>query len=455
MKGLKLIFLFLTKFALAQTLLSQAPNSPRDFEANAADTLPLQVEFLPEGSFFQDSVTVQLLAPGAKIYFTTDGSKPKPAPELRYFKPIHLQKTAVIRALAVATDKSWSYIFSQTYFINEPETTLPIVSLSIAPGRLFDPETGLYMKGVNAIDTLWQLPGANFWSRQETSCNLEFFETNGKCVVRSQAGLRLFGGMSRLFPQKSFALAARSQYGESRFRHPVFGKSGLKKYKHLVLRNSGSDFGKTHFRDGLLTHLVKDWDVDVQDYRPAHVYLNGKYWGIYNLREKVNRYFIAGHHHVDKDSLDLIEHQLTKRTGSTAHYRRLLSFLEKNSLASPQNFAWVNSQMEVNNFLDYQIAQIYFDNQDAGGNIKFWRPQTENGRWRWILYDADWGFGLYDQKAWRNNSLDFHTEPDGPTWPNPPWSTLLLRKLLENKDFERRFVNRFADYLNSDLESQH
>ncbi len=414
----------------------------------------LSVEFSPPGGFFDGLVSVQLLAPGGVIYFTTDGSRPIEKPELRYKLPLHIEKTTVIRAFAVVAGKQ-SRVISHTFFISEPETALPVISLSVSPSALFDPEKGLFVKGFNAVDSLWSLPGANFWSRREISINFEFFETNGKCTWRDQVGLRVFGGMSRLFPQKSIALVARHRYGDNRFRYRFFGKKGLKKFKYLVLRNSGSDFGKTHFRDALMTQLVKNWDLDVQDYRPVQVYLNGTYWGIYNLREKINRYYLASHFDVDKDSIELIEHKLTRRYGNTAHYRRLLAFLEQNNLTNDASFAAVQSMMDVNNFMDYQIAQIYFDNQDAGGNIKYWRPNTPNGRWRWILYDTDWGFGLYDAKAYRNNSLAFHTAPDGPSWPNPPWSTFILRKLLENKTFERQFANRFADYLNSDLESGH
>ena len=124
------------------------------------------------------------------------------------------------------------------------------------------------------------------------------------------------------------------------------------------------------------------------------------------------------------------------------------------NLSDPANYAYLKTLMEVENFMDYQIAQIYFDNQDAGGNIKFWRPQTKEGRWRWILYDTDWGFGLHEPDAYKNNSLKFHTEPDGPSWPNPPWSTYLLRKLLENRAFRNQFVNRFAGHLNESFREE-
>ena len=415
---------------------------------------PLTIEMVPPSGFYGDSLSVQLLSPGARIYYTTDGTEPRPIAAHRYTLPITVRETAVVRAMALMTGEE-SHVFSATYFINEPEPSIPIVSVSISPYLLFDPVRGLFRKGENAIDTLWYKPGANFWSKQEAKCNLEFFETDGRSVWENETGFRLFGGMSRLFRQKSFSISARDRYGEDRIHYKVFGGNGLKKYKHLVLRNSGSDFGKSHFRDALMTQLVKGWNLDVQDYRPAHVYINGRYWGIYNLREKLNRYFLASHYGVDKDSIDLIEHRVTRKNGTTTHYRQLLSFLENNDLSNAANFAYVQSQMEVDNFMDLQIAQIYFDNQDAGGNIRFWRPQRPDGKWRWILYDTDWGFGLNDPKAFHNNSLEFHTDPNGPSWPNPAWSTFILRKLLENRDFEREFITRFCDYLNEDLAETH
>ncbi len=407
------------------------------------------MDFPLPGGFYPDAVKVTLSAEaGAKIYFTLDGNKPT-AQTTRYRGPIVLKNSTVVRAVAISASGETSRTFGQTYFIGEPAGTLPVISLAAPPGLLFDPEIGMFMVGNKAVTESLMQVGANFWTRKELVVNTEIFETDGSCVFNSPVGMRLFGGMSRVFPQKSLALVARERYGAKRFDHPIFGQDGPKHFKFLVLRNSGSDFGRSHFRDALMTGLLKDWDMDKQAYRPAHVYINGKYWGIYNMREKINRYFIADHHNVDKDSIDLIEHRYNLRRGSRAHYMRLLRFLESRDLSDPANYAWVQTQMDVDNFMQYQIAQIYFDNQDAGGNIKFWRPQTPDGRWRWILYDTDWGFGLHDPKAYRFNSLAFHTAADGPFWPNPPWSTFILRKLLENKDFREAFTTRFADHLNT------
>lgn len=404
------------------------------------------------GGFFDQPIDLTLQAGACEVYYTLDGTAPSKRSKRFQHMPLVLTETTIVRAVAYCGDKPGA-IASQTYFIQEPPTQFPVVSLGITPWILFDRERGLFMQGSRAIDSLESKPGANFWTQREVSISTEIYEANGEQVYNSQTGFRLFGGMSRLFPQKSMALIAREQYGEKRFYHPFFGAAGPDAFKFLILRNSGSDYSKSHFRDALITGLVRDWDVEVQAARPVLVYLNGKYWGIYNLREKINRYFIAAHHEVDKDSLDIIEHLITRKRGSKNHYLQLLEYLRTHSLKDPANYAYVQSQMEVMSFLDFQLAQIYFDNRDAGGNIRYWRPQRPDGRWRWILYDMDWGMGLYDKQAHRFNSLAFHTEPRGPTWPNPPWSTFILRKLLENAEFQELFLNRFSDYLNTTLRS--
>lgn len=408
----------------------------------------VEIDFSHKGGFYENSVHLVLTASApTSIYYTLDGSTPSKSKTL-YTTPIKITKSKVVRAIAIHNGQT-SQLFGETYFIGEAKSTIPVVSIAIDPWRLFDPDYGLFMEGNGAVDSIWSKPGANFWTRKEYPMHCEIYETDGSNVFNSEAGFRLFGGFSRLFPQKSITIIARNRYGEKKIKHPLFGEDGEKSFKFIVLRNSGSDFGKTHFRDGLMTSLVEDWDIEKQDFRPSHVYINGDYWGIYNMREKVNRHFLANYHDFHKDSIDLLEHQGVVKLGSSRHYNEMLHFIKRNPLSVASNYDYVQTQMEINNFMDYQIAQIYFDNQDAGGNIKFWRPQQPNARWRWILFDTDWGFGLHESKAYQNNSLAFHTEAEGPSWPNPPWSTLILRKLLENKEFERAFINRFADHLNS------
>jgi hypothetical protein len=131
-----------------------------------------------------------------------------------------------------------------------------------------------------------------------------------------------------------------------------------------------------------------------------------------------------------------------------------LGISKTHDLSAPDHFARVAATMDVDNFIDYQIAQFYCVNNDAGGNIRFWRPQYTQGKWRWIFFDMDWGLGLHNPLAWKSNSFKFFTEPNGPSWPNPPWSTFLLRNLLKNEEFKTRFINRMCDRLNSDFATE-
>lgn len=437
-----LVFLF-SLLVLPQMAVAQEP---------LPEEVPLIVQFSQTGGFFDQPVTVALDAGGAVIYYTTDGSYPT-VQSSRYSRPLVLEQTTVVRALA-RRGKIVGRALGHTYFIHEPATQLPIVSVAIDPDALFHPETGIMVDGPGADSVALHKPGANFWSRREFPCQTEIYESDKTCVHNSGSGLRLFGGYSRLFPQKSIVLVAHNRYGKKFFRHRIFGPDQPKKFKYLVLRNGGSDFAGAHFRDELMNRLTDGWGLEKQAFRPALLYINGQYWGIYHIREKINARFLEDHADVDRDSLDLLEHQRNVRHGSGRHYQRMLDYIRDHDLTDPTHYAWVCSQMDVENYMDYQIAQIYCNNTDAGGNIRYWRPKRPGGRWRWILFDTDWGFGLYDPDAWRHDAIAFFTEPDGPRWPNPPWSTFLLRNLLRNPTFRQQFVNRFCDRLNTAFEPQ-
>ncbi|MEZ5057443.1 MAG: CotH kinase family protein [Saprospiraceae bacterium] len=411
--------------------------------------VPFEVTYSLRGGFYDEAIQVKLSSlPGAVILYTTNGDEPNSASAKRYSAPISIQENTVLRTVAIrGSERSVSFL--ESYFIGEPKGTFPIASLAIPPSVLFDPIDGMYRSGPRTIDSLYKKPGANFWTRIEVPAHIQLFEPSGNDWFNSRIGFRIFGGLSRLLPQKSFAIVARKQYGKKRIKEKVFGPDQPKKYKYLVFRNSGGDFGHTHFRDALMTSLVDDWDLEKQASTPSHVYINGEYWGIYNIREKVNRHFLQSHSEVDKDSLEIMEHNIERNYGSRKHYFGLLDYLKSHNLKDSVAFDSVATMMDVDNFMNYKIAQIYFDNKDAGGNIKFWRPATPDGKWRWILYDTDWGFGLHRSDAYKENSLAFHTAANGNSWPNPAWSTFILRKLLENEDFRNAFLNRYCDHLNS------
>lgn len=404
------------------------------------------------GGFYFTSVTVNLTAGSAndKIYYTLNGSEPDETSQV-YATPIQIESTKVIRAKAFSTGSLPSRTLTNTYFINF-SSALPVISLSTNPGNLFDEEYGIYTLGDSA-ETFWPYYGANFWKDWERPVHVELFETNGSKGFSIDAGIQIFGAWARAYAQKSFAIFARGKYGYSTFNYKLFTDLPYTEYEAFVLRNSGQDWNVTMFRDALMTSLVDDVDIDKQDYRPAIIFINGEYWGMLNIREKVNEHFIAQHHNVNPDSVDILENHANVVQGNNVDYQALNSFIENNSMAIPANYEYIKTKMEVDNFIRYFISEIYFANVDwPGGNIKYWR-NTKNGKWRWILYDTDWGFGLSGPNAFSHNTLEFATAANSSNESNPPWSTLFLRKLLENDSFKNDFINCFADYSNSIFDS--
>ena len=242
----------------------------------------------------------------------------------------------------------------------------------------------------------------------------------------------------------------REKYGAPKINFKLFPDSSIEEYSSFVLRNSGNDFNLTHFRDAMHQQLVKNIDIDCQLYRPVIVYLNGEYWGIYNLREKQNEEYLASHHDVDPENIDLLESNAVVIEGDAEHYNYVYNFIANHNLDDAANFAYVNTQFDIDELINYYVAQIYYDNRDwPGNNLKYWRPKTMDGKWRWLLFDTDYGFGLKSPTSYTYDTLKHATATDGYPWQNPPWSTLILRKLIENKDFRNDFINRFMDYFNT------
>ncbi len=383
------------------------------------------------------------------IHYTVDGSQPNERSPLYQGERLPLKHTAVLRASVILRGASIAEV-GGTYLIDEPSTKLLTVCLGIEPWRLFNRRNGWFMEGTDPERPNWD-------THREHPVHIDIFEADGSRVHAGTMGFRMFGGASRSHPQKSFSLSGRKTYGNKRIDYPLFGPEGLDDFRFLVLRNGGSDWGRSFIRDALLTGLLKDqsWTVDVQDARPAQVYINGKYWGIYHLREKLNPRFLEDHHDgVDKDSLSLLEHENSVKHGRATEYETLRTFVRQADFSDPEAYAQLGTLMDIDNYQQLQIAQTYFDNQDAGGNIRYWRPHGRDQRFRWILYDVDQGFGLHRTDGWTSNTLALYTAADGPVWPNPPWSTLFQRKLLANKGYRRNFVNRTLDYLHTDFSAE-
>lgn len=407
------------------------------------------VDVQPLAGFYTSTVEVVLFVSDSttRIYYSLDGSEPTEE-SFYYSQPFLLDSTSVIRTRAFADGKLNSDIATVTYIINET-ISLPVISLTTDPDNLWDWNNGIYVNGPNWTSD-YPHYGANYWMDWEKPVHMEFFETDGSLAIRQDCGLKLFGGYSRVWPQKAMSLFARASYGKNSFDHKIFSDREIESFSSFILRGSGSEWAMTMIRDAMMQSLIYDYtDVDIMAYRPAVLFLNGQYWGILNIREKMNEDYLENHHNVDPDNVDILEGNGSVVEGGADHYEAMINFIQNVDLSIQENYNFLSTQMDINNFIDYQIAEIYFGNTDwPGNNIKFWRPKTVTGKWRWLMFDTDFGFGYFGNAQYYDDHLFAAMQTNGSSWPNPPWSTYLLRRLMTNEKFKEKFILRFADHLN-------
>ena len=347
--------------------------------------------------------------------------------------------------------------------------TLPILSIAVDSVYFWDEEVGIHLVGINGnygCDGTW----SNYNQDWERPISLEYYATNGVLGFKINAGVKIFGGCSRAHEQKSLAIYTK-KYDSETIYYQIFGDKPINEFKSFVLRNSGSDWSHTpHYnnngsmmRDAMMQSLVKNrMDIDYQAYQPSIIYINGKYWGILNIREKLNGDYLAANHNIDPDNVDILKRNITIYAGDANHFYSILNFIESNGVVLDSNYDHIKTQIDIDEYINYQISQIYFGNQDwPWNNIKYWRPRTNNGKWRWILYDTDSGFNLNDPNGFSHNTLEIASSWNGDPnciflqncGENDDMEKYLFYKLLENNDFKNKFINRMAYHLNTSFKS--
>ena len=486
------------------------------------------------GGFYREGFQLQIQSQaGARIHYTLDGSEPsedspvyegpldirrqvldmsqdpqdaisliptatdelyEPRGYQRYIwqPPVgQLMKGTVVRARAIKEGALASQVVTATYFIDDDideRFDLPVIAIATHRDNLFDKEKGIYLPGkifdewrrenpnervIGKVPANYEMRGRD-WERP---IHIEFYEKDGTLGFSQKAGLRIHGGFTRAWAQKTLRIYARKDYDqEDSIYYEMFpghtkpsGRAILQEYKRLILRNSGNDWSYTMFRDGLSQELVKDFKMDTQAYRPAVVFINGEYWGIHNIRERYDDHYLQTNYDLDRKQttiikIDELEELKEKGDQEVEAYLDLLSFVEEKDMSSKRNYDHVKSMMDIDNFIDYKVAGIFVANTDwLQNNIRIWRykthkyeadaPYGQDGRWRWMLYDTDMGFDFDNTGMYTHNTMEWATTDQG-EGRNAPEYTLLFRSLLDNEDFKNQFINRFADAMNTNFRQE-
>jgi hypothetical protein len=432
-------------------------STPTPGAQNVSSTASQQLEkpdiALKSGRYSgQQTTTITHPVAGVVIHYTLDGAEPTIL-STTYNGSITISQTSTLKAKAFHADYIPSNTEVKTFFINEHVFTLPVISLSTAPDYLWNNMIGIYTDGTNGALGNCQNTPRNWNQDWERHGYFEYFRKSGDKDFDQSLGIRIGGACSRAFPQKSFVMRARDEYGKKTIDQQLFKTKNIDQYGSFILRNSGNDFNMTMFRDALEHSLViGQMDIDYLAYQPATFYINGQYWGIQNLREKIDADYFKSNYGIDSDDLDVLEYWGgVALEGTPDRFSMYLDSLQKINLSDPESFKFIERYVDVQELINYLTTEIYYGNTDwPGNNVKFWRQRSNNGKFRWVLWDMDFGFELYS--GWSSAThptLDFATATDGPGWPNPPWSTLCIRLLLQNPIFKTKFIQTLTTAMHS------
>lgn len=429
--------------------------TPTPAAANRGDAPPvINLIFSQPQGVYQGSVTVALSTnhPTGEIRYTLTGDEPTPQSN-RYTQPLTFTRTTVLRARVFAGGTAQTRIVSGTYILND-RPNLPIIVIATAPANLWDPDIGIYANPQGEGEA---------WERPVDVALIE----NGVTQFAAPAGIRIHGNSSRVDAKKSLRLYFRSDYGQSTLDYRVFPQKPIDKFKRLVLYAPSGDQATgsgtfTMINDALTHSLWHEVGGAISAFRPAALYLNHEYWGVYWIRERIDDEYIESNYGITDMDLHRSQWGTSEpelREGDAVFWDETFAFFEHNDLRVPANYERVKSRYaKLENFTDYHIMNIFGANWDwPHNNLDRCHDRAGDPRWFWIMWDTG--------AAWR------HAAPDHPTlaWATRDqvrtdikfnddesllWSTLMLRRLLANGEYRRYFINRFADLINTTLSSR-
>ena len=448
---------------------------------------------VPASGFYSGSVSVTL---PANTRCEQGGAEATPNSAL-VTQTLNITANTVLRCRTYGEGMYPSDEIIRTY-VFEQQPSLATLFVTTDPLSMFSPDSGLYMKG-NGASGMDPQKGANFWSNRELPVYVEMFEPGSpKTPAFGVMGdYKITGQYSRAKEKKSFAITMREEYGNKRLKYQLFpDHPELKKFKAFSVRNFGNNCGNDYVRDRLGTQMTEGLGVDYQRGRYVVVYYNGQYYGLHDLRERNNEYYYETKYGYDPDDIDLLATTSSgtdeASAGSSEDYKAMLSWLQSNELTSDANYQKIADQVDIDNYMNYMQAEMFLNNGDwPHNNMKKWRVASQKGKWRWFMYDVDFGFGV-SYNTQNGNVFSYVTNANGTNgmggmnfgdWgggnmgdfgggnfgggqmgggqvaPAPgdgsiSAHTILMIRLLGNEGFKKAFINRYCVLLSMNFSAE-
>ncbi len=399
-------------------------------------------------------ITLQSRAGEPNYYSTIRTGYPNHSYLPHWFPPLgEVYKCNIVRARIFKPGYFPGPIQTQTYFVDPEIFTrygiLPLVSIVSDPKNLFNDTTGIYVPGLTYQETQDHGNYHNDWKRP---ANIEMFNPDGQNAFNGNFQISIGGESSKSSPQKGLNVNASSDFGPDKIRYPIFKNTlGRAKYiqefDKIKIRSWGTDRRKGLLHDGFCNSFMTKTDLDYAAYQPCVVFINGEYWGLQELRERNRKPdYYESHYYIDKDNpgVDIIKGGGNRvEEGDADHWDDMIAYINSHSIRNSSNYAYIKTQMDVDNFMLYCMFSLYLSRGDwPDQNEAKWRPRISGGKWKWIQWDMDntvannlppW-FDTFEQALIGNVNY-------GPSE--------LLSELVQNTEFKNKFINLFADYMNT------
>ncbi len=368
------------------------------------------------------TLEVNLSAQGT-IYYTLDGSRPTTNSRV-YNGPISLNKTTVIKTMGLENSKYKSEIQTYTYIINENHS-VDVFMLSMDPADFRNLQANRYVRGVSktAYAELYEQDGDSF----QIPCEL-----------------KLFGGNARAYGiANGYALKFKRSTGSGKLNYQVFDTRDYSSFDTLLLRSgttqprNGPSTTPEIFRDVLATSLLdKQTSVLVQAYHPVVLYINGNYYGFYNIRERSDRFLIQNNQNViaDDTNTNIVKIDWEVRTGSSKNLVSLINYLSSHNMSLKTNYDYVKTLVNVQDIADFWIAETWVANYDIVNTRYYQNTNFDGNRWHMIYFDLD--------NAIYNVDFNYYTFSTDPNGMKGAYSTTILRSLLKNSEFRTLYLER-------------
>ena len=438
------------------------------------------VVFSQSGGFYSQSflLSLECYYPNHIIRYTTNGNRPSShsaryeeplwldehlfssseifkipiAPESIMYVPDSVSHAIVVRAAVFdENDNCISKVYTNTYFIESlgsSNSGLAVLSICADSLALFDYETGIFVPGVNWDASNPEHSGNYLQSGREWErlANVEFYEPSGYCGINHECGLRTHGNRSRVYPNKGMKIYAREEYGTKRFYHKFFEDGPLDSFKRLIVRPYSTLYPFVGIQDNICNCLALRLNVDAAHSRPVRMFLNGEYWGIYFLQEKLDEHYLKDYYGVDENQCNIVKNWNEEAEhGSAVGFFQMLEWMETANMMDDDSYNAFSNIIDIDSFIDYFILETFIANRDwPDNNVQCW--QLEGGKWRWMFFDGD--CTLQDGNFDVFGSL---LGTDGWSWPYSNRSTLIFRRLMQNDTFRAKFSARLHELCSTEM----